>query len=696
MASGNFISSSGTNSANLYVEWSSTTDVAANTSSVTAVVYLRSYTMRFTALSNSYITINGNQLKFNGKVVNKSSSSLTNTELARHTVTVAHNTDGKKSITITANLDFNGTVSGVYIDDITASKTVALDNIPRASGLAVSATSINTGSSLKATITPANTAFTHKVAYIIGNTTMFTSPTIAAGTKEYSYTIQHSWLPSLNSATMVVRLLTYNGSTLIGNTDKSVTVSVPTNIIPTVSSLTPTVVNGLSGGKIVSTGGNCVEGKSQIRLTVAATAGSGSTLSSYVFSGPNINGTATTLTSTNATVTSSIVRSNGSLTYGVIAKDGRPNRQSAQKTIPVTAYPYAQPQITSITAERCLADGTLNSDGTYAKVTVKTSYSTVGGANQRVVTLYSSKDNYATGTVVLAATDASDTYDNVYGSGFAAGTSYTIRAVITDAYNTGTTIQKSVTLGVAERTLNIAKYGNGVSVGGLSSVTSSTADGKFECHWGADFKNGMTISNGLTVSGAISAPNGVSTSSFSTLTGYKMLNAVDLNTITFAGTYGCLNCTNKPTGAYTYGMLEVIMYSSQWLIQRYRSINSDGSWGYIYERMYYGGTTWTDWTAQYTASKAVNGYYKTPMGVIIQWGTATIAASTSSLAITFPISFPGRCTSVMCQNVYSNARNILYSVAGVGLNGFTAYPYYTSTNAVPTAAMNFHWFAIGY
>ena len=112
--------------------------------------------------------------------------------------------------------------------------------------------------------------------------------------------------------------------------------------------------------------------------------------------------------------------------------------------------------------------------------------------------------------------------------------------------------------------------------------------------------------------------------------------------------------------------------------------------------MYYGGTTWTDWTAQYTVSKAVNGYTKLPTGVILQWGNASIAASTSSLAITFPISFPGRCTNVTCQNVYSNARNILYSVAGVGLNGFTAYPYYTNTNAIPTAAMNFHWFATGY
>ena len=686
MASGNFISSTGTN-LNLYVTWSSTTNVNTNTSSVTAKVYMRSYTISGSALTDSYITINGNKKSFAGKSLTKTSSTLTDTLLVEHTVPVEHNSDGKKSITIKANLEFNGTVSGKYLSDITASKTVDLDTIPRASGLSV-ATSISTGSSLTATITPANSTFTHKISYIIGNTTMFTSDTIAAGTKTYARTIEHSWLPKLNSTNMVVRLLTFNGSTQIGTTDKTVTVTVPASIIPTVSSLTATVVNGLSG--------YYVEGKSQVKLTATATAGSGSTLNSYVFSGANINGTASTLTSTSATVTSSVIKTDGSVTYGVIAKDGRPDRQSAKKETSITVYPYANPQITSITAQRCLADGTLNSDGTYAKVTVKTSHSSVNGANKRVLTLYSSKDNYATGTVVLAATDTIDVFDGVYGSGFNTTSTYTIRAVITDSYNSGTTIQKSTTLKVAERTLNIAKYGNGVSIGGLSTVTSSTADGKFECHWGADFKNGMTISNGLTVNGAISAPNGVSTSSFSTLTGYKMLNAVDLNTITFAGTYGCLNCTNKPASTYTYGMLEVIMYSNQWLIQRYRSINSDGSWGYIYERMYYGGTTWTDWTAQYTVSKAINGYTKLPTGIILQWGNASPTASASSFAVTFPISFPSRCGSVMCQNVYSNSRNTSYSIASVGLNGFTAHPYVTNTNAIPTVAMNFNWFAIGY
>lgn len=489
MASGNFSSNTGTN-LNLYITWSSTTNVSANTSSITVNVYSRSYTINGSALADSYVTINGNTKSLAGVSLSQSVSNLTNKLLTTYTVTVPHNSDGTKSITIKANIEFNGTVSGKYLSDITASQTVTLDTIPRASGLTV-ATSVNTGSSLTATISPASSVFTHKVAYIIGGVTKFTSGTIVAGTNTYAYTIPHSWLPSTSSTTMTVRLFTYSGTTEVGRTDKSVTVNVPASIIPTVSALTPTIVNGLSG--------YYVEGKSQIKLVATAAPGSGSTLTSYVFTGPNINGNASSYTSTSATVTSSVIKTNGTVKYGVVAKDSRPGRQSVIKeTSSITIYPYAAPQITSITAQRCDANGNLSNDGTYAKVTVKASYSPVNGANKRTVTLYSSKDNYASGTVVLASTNTSDTFSGVYGSGFALGTSYTIRAVITDSYNTGTTINRSVTLKVAERTLNIAKDGNGLAIGGLSSVTSATDPAKFECNWDATFTQQVRINDSVS------------------------------------------------------------------------------------------------------------------------------------------------------------------------------------------------------
>ena len=490
MASGNFSSSTGTN-LNLYITWSSTTNVSTNTSSVTVNVYSRSYTINGSALADSYITVNGNTKSLAGISLSQSVSNLTDKLLTTYTVSVPHNPDGTKSITIKANIEFNGTVSGKYLSDITASKTVDLDTIPRSSSLSVP-TSVNTGSSLTSTITPSSSSFAHKIAFIIDGSVKYTSGFINPGTNTFAYTIPHSWLPSVVSVQMTVRLYTYTSTSAtnyIANTDKILTVNVPANIKPSVSTLTAAVVDGL--------GGYYVEGKSKVKLTVAATAGSGSNLSSYVFSGANINGNSTSLTSTNTTVTSSAIKTDGTVTYSVVAKDTRPGRESDPKTTSITVYPYAQPQITSITAQRCLVDGTLDSNGTYAKVTVKTAYSSVNGANKRVLTLYSSKDNYASGTVVLTATNTANTYTGVYGSGFTATSSYTIRAVITDSYNAGTTINKSVTLKVAERTLNIAKDGNGLAIGGLSSVTSATDPAKFECNWDATFTQQVRINDSV-------------------------------------------------------------------------------------------------------------------------------------------------------------------------------------------------------
>ena len=194
MASGNFISSTGTN-LNLYVTWSSTTDVSENTSTVTANVYMRSYTIKGSALTNSYITINGNKKSFAGISLTKTSNSLTDTLLTTHTVTVSHNTDGTKSITIEARLDFNGTVSSKYIDDVVASKTVNLDTIPRASSFTIPS-SVNTGSELTVSISPANSGFKHRVRFIIDGVTKYESDLIAAGTTKIPYSISHAWLPN--------------------------------------------------------------------------------------------------------------------------------------------------------------------------------------------------------------------------------------------------------------------------------------------------------------------------------------------------------------------------------------------------------------------------------------------------------------------------------------------------------------------
>lgn len=88
----------------------------------------------------------------------------------------------------------------------------------------------------------------------------------------------------------------------------------------------------------------------------------------------------------------------------------------------------------------------------------------------------------------------------------------------------------------------------------------------------------------------------VPTASYKRLTGFAILDGVDLNTIKYTGQYGVMtNCANRPVSTGTYDMLEVVMYSSHWLIQRYYVLNGAGVIGGVYMRSYFGATTWTAW-----------------------------------------------------------------------------------------------------
>ena len=474
---------------NLIAYYSYTQNTSTNKSEVTVTLKLKHNTISATALSGSYLSVAGNKVSYDGKKLSQSSSGATETTLATKTVTVSHSSDGKGSCNIKGVFVFNGTYGGKYIGTLTLDKTLTLTTIPRSSTFSMPS-SINTGSSLKITITPSNSSFKHKVRFEIDGTSKYTSDWIAAGTTSFSYIIPHSWVPDDVSKTMRVYCYTYtssatDGGDYIARIQKSVTLNVPDSVIPTISKFEHTVVNGLSG--------KYVEGKSQVKLSVTASGNSGSTIKSYVYSGPNINGSSSSYTGTSSSKTSSIIQQSGEFSYYVYVKDSR-GRKSAKKTITINIEPYFKPTITSLTVQRCTSDGTISSSGTYAYVTVTSNYAKVGGANTRTVVLSNSSDNYVATKTIQSTSNTNNTYSGVYGSNFALGTEYTIKVKITDtAYSN--IDEASTKLTTAERPLNIAKYGNGVAIGGMSTVTNSTADGKFECNWQTVFKEGVHIDN---------------------------------------------------------------------------------------------------------------------------------------------------------------------------------------------------------
>ena len=71
-------------------------------------------------------------------------------------------------------------------------------------------------------------------------------------------------------------------------------------------------------------------------------------------------------------------------------------------------------------------------------------------------------------------------------------------------------------------------------------------------------------------------------------------NNPNINDVYFRETsaiYGLYNCSQAPT--LGIGTLEVMRYSNDWVLQRFTEINH-GTW-HTWERIFYGGTTWSNW-----------------------------------------------------------------------------------------------------
>ena len=474
----------------LQADYSYTQNTSANTSTVTVTLKLVDhYALYASALSGSYLSVGGNRSDYSKSISYGGSSTTTTTLYGPKTVTVQHNSDGTGSCVISGTFVMNGTYRGSYVGTMSVNSTITLPKIARASGLTVPS-SVNTGSAFSGTIAPSSTAFNHKVQLKIGSTVKDTV-TLAAGTNTFSYTIPHSWLPSSTSGVITAVLETYNGSTFIASVSKSITANVPISIVPSVSAFTAAVAaNGLSG--------LYVQGKTTAKLTATASAGSGSNISKYVYTGPDLS-----VSTTSNNTTTSAIKSSGTLTYYVQVTDGR--GRTASKSVQIYVYPYSAPAIGSVSVQRCDSSGNLTESGTYAKYTVNTSFSSVNGKNTRTVTAAYSSDNgstYSSATTIQATTDTSSSKTGTYGGGaFALANSYIIKFTITDAY--GATSFTTRPLLSAQRPINIRANGKGVAIGGMSTKE------EFECSFNADFNKNVNVDGNITLGGSLRGKSNV-------------------------------------------------------------------------------------------------------------------------------------------------------------------------------------------
>lgn len=425
----------------LTCEYSYTQNTSANTSTITAIVYLagNGYTT-----SSSYwcCTINGTEV-----TTNKSASINAKTELGRRTWTVNHNSDGTAKVNISFSFS-NRVTAGTYtVSSGSGSASVTLTTIPRASSISLNRSSATIGSdSVTVNISRASSNFTHKVKVGWGGTWYLLAEKV---TTSYSFTPPMSYcntIPNATSGTATVKVETISNGSWIGEATKTITFNVPTSVVPSVG-ISVTANNTLSGTNIAN----------KTTFTVKptnATGSYGSTIRSYQLSGGFLNST-----SSSGATTGTMGAGDYTLTVKVTDSRGR-TATASQK---VTVYAYDKPTV-SMKVKRTDANGAASAEGTYVSGTVTFSIYNPnnGNANAKQYALYKKTKTATSWTTVKDFTTLSTYSGDLavdFGTGFAVGTSYDVRVSIKDSYNT---VSYDTSISTKSALLNLEKGGVGI------------------------------------------------------------------------------------------------------------------------------------------------------------------------------------------------------------------------------------------
>lgn len=274
-----FINSYGPLHLNLYVEQVSQ-DVTNNSSRVSwraTVDRDGAYrTWTYGNISNLSVWLNGSSVHSSHPDYDTSGEEVT---LASGEVTVPHNSDGTKTMSVWASFDPNNGVHG----NITISTNYTLDSIPRSTQISSFEGNRNLGSLHTVIFNRKVNSFTHQVWYRV-----FGSDWIDLGknhTTSVSFTPSLDlarYLPKSSSGTMDICIRTYNGTTQIGSDfySNGWRFNIPDSVRPTFSGIS--LVDTTSAVRQILTGNTFLQIMSNIQVNFNNASGAyGSTIQAF-------------------------------------------------------------------------------------------------------------------------------------------------------------------------------------------------------------------------------------------------------------------------------------------------------------------------------------------------------------------------------------------------------------------------------
>ena len=452
-------------------------------------------------------SVQGNSYTYSGSASGTSGSRVLKTQR----VTITHNSNGAKSVTLSGNITGLGlTYSGNRINTMSVSGTANLNTIPRASTLSAFSFNANlkngTANQINYTIDRKSSGFRHQIQLRDGNTTVKQWDNIdsnGASTLPLTATEVNTLLNRMASSTTksyTLRVATRSGNNggWIGSAvSRNATATVHADVKPTVSAVTLSQT-----GNPVST--HTLQGFSKIEANFTRSAGYGASISSSSIQVRRKSGGADSQTiNSNSGTTSNPVSLNGVYEARGTARDSRGRTtHTAWATITVTAY--SAPTITNFTAVR--------NGSTPATVNISrtTTHTVLGTSNHLTYTIqrrqgtgaWTNVNTGATGTVTTSGATGSAT-----STGNEVTQSYEFRLVVTDKLGgRAESLQRVSTQRVV---LDIHKN-EGVGIGKIHERGALDVDGRAYFRGNlyvndVNTSNAQQLSDYLTASGLVSA-----------------------------------------------------------------------------------------------------------------------------------------------------------------------------------------------
>ena len=468
------------------------------------------------------------------------------------TITIPHNEDGRKTITVRARL-----TNVASLGDIGwFSGTLDLSTIPRASSISsVVATELEQTVTVR--IEKKVSEFSHQVFWKVNDSSWNDLGTGHDSSVQFTIPIDYAnRITNSDTGALDVRVRTFRGNDQIGNDvyKRGIPIKVPASIVPTLEDVTITERTARLAEFIPV--GNFIKDKSVMRVETTVANGS------Y----------GSTIVSTELTVDSLVVRAAtgdfpankaGNLEVTAKITDSRGRIATKSKTIKV--WDYYAPKIIGFLANRT---GNGTNKTIIATVAANVSPLVIDGINRNPYTLkiqYSAKKANRWIDAVNLTNESQERINRQFDCGafYELSKAYNIRLVIQDKLSD---LVDSVLLVRSSRVL-WAWGDNRAAVGGFPEL-----DGHFESHLPVAFHSSLNVEDGIMSNG-----KPIQEFMLTSRDGKSIKFTGDLNNLKIAGGYHAFGVQHNPSGTNNYGYVNVITHSSDssHCVQFYVPFNSD-------------------------------------------------------------------------------------------------------------------------